>query len=103
MKRVSGTVKLSAAFLFSLWFLILPAYHYFVYLDSSDLNPSYPCLKSAFEEDSAACPKKKERLPDSSPAVRQTVLEQPAIVHIAADKHPQRLPSSPSVFLVLRC
>ena len=76
MKQMPGTYKLLLALLFSLWVVSLSTYVYPAYLDKSDLNVSYGCLKTADKEDSIDCPKKRVNLPDSPLIIDDIQFEQ---------------------------
>jgi hypothetical protein len=52
MKKASEEFKYFLIILFSLWFLIFPAYLYFSILDDSDITPSYPLFEKNDQEDS---------------------------------------------------
>lgn len=103
MTHRGGNLKLVLAIVLSLWYVVLPAYAYFVFLDNSDLNPSYPCIKNADEGDSMACPKKREKVLDSPFTVKYVHFEQTSALEIFDPLFGPQLPPLKSTSLILRC
>jgi hypothetical protein len=101
MKQVSGTSKSIFLIVLSLWFVIFPAYLYFILLDKSDLTAPYPCFKSSDQEDSILGPKKKEKILESTLFIKHILLDHVALARVSNPSF--QLPPFNSKSLILRC
>ena len=102
MKKASEEFKYFLIILFSLWFLIFPAYLYFSILDDSDMTPSYPSIGKIDQEDSILASGEKEKILESDLFTKHTLIAHlfPAMIPYLSCQFPASLNAKS---LILRC
>jgi len=101
MKNVSHQSKLILIVLFSLSFLVLPAYLYFSNLGDLDITTFYICLENIDREDSIPGLEKNEKILELAFLIKQIL-----IAHLSLARIPNlscQLPILDSTSLILRC
>ncbi len=101
MRRFSENTQCILIVLFSLWFLVLPAYLYFCIIDASDMAPSYPLLEKTDQEGLTAIPGEKEKILKLTFSITDALITYPSLAWVPSLSY--QLPALDSKPLVLRC
>jgi len=100
MKKISENGKYLLIVLFSLWFLIFPAYLHFSIIDGSDITPSCALFEIIDDDDSIPITEEKEIL-ELTFSIKCALITHPSLAWFPNLSY--QLPELDSKPLILRC